>query len=338
MLTGVLAGILPMLPENIRAIVETLPAATENMLEEIRIRQDRPLALGLSGNSLFLTSRGEITDQAGEAYRVTGTDLERLVQLISNSSFYAIEEELRQGFITLPGGHRVGITGKVLLEEGQVRTIKHISCCNIRVSREVFGVAGKLLPHLLKQATPLFRHCGLNGESPCFSHTLLVSPPGCGKTTLLRDLIRQLSNGVPDLHLAGLTVGVVDERSEIAGCYKGVPQLDVGPRTDVLDACPKGAGMMLLLRSMNPRIIAVDEIGREEDATAIREVLNAGVKVLATAHGSDLAELVERPVLGRVIRSQMFQRIVFLGRSRGVGTIEEIFDGRTLRSVEPQKC
>ncbi|OPX85048.1 MULTISPECIES: stage III sporulation protein AA [Pelotomaculum] len=323
---GALDGILPVLPGNIRSMVAALPHTAIDKIEEIRFRQGKPLILGLAGNEIFLTVEGRPTREAGEAYCVAPIDMERLIQLISNSSFYAIEEELKNGFITLPGGHRVGITGKAVLDGGKIRTLKYLSGCNIRLARAVTGAASSLLPYLLN-----------NSRGDIF-HTVLVSPPCCGKTTMLRDLIRQLSNGVPELGFSGLTLGVVDERSEIAGCYKGVPQLDVGLRTDVLDGCPKAEGMMMLLRSMSPRVIAVDEIGRGEDVGALEEVLNAGVKVLATAHGKNLAELAERPALGRIIRSKIIERFVILGRSRGVGTIEEIIDGRTMRSLGVKKC
>lgn len=322
----IISGILPVLPGNIRSMIASLPHPVKGKIEEIRFRQGRPLILGLSGRDVFLHVEGRPTDEAGEAYWVTPVDMERLIQLISSSSFYALEEELKNGFITLPGGHRVGIAGKALLHGGKVKTLKYLSSCNIRISRAVTGAASGVLPRLL------------DGGGATVCHTMLVSPPCCGKTTMLRDLIRQISNGVKELGFPGLTVGLVDERSEIAGCYRGVPQMDVGLRTDVLDGCPKAEGMMMLLRSMNPRVIAADEIGRGEDVDALEEVLNAGVKVLITAHGKSLAELMERPALGRLIRSKMIERFVILGRSRGVGTVEEIIDGKTMRALGVKKC
>lgn len=321
----ILRDILPVLPGNIRSMVAALPRALMKKIEEIRFRKGKPFILGLSDEDIFLNAEGRPTAKAEVAYRVSPVDMEKLIQLISNSSFYALEEEMRNGFITLPGGHRVGITGKAVLDGGKVRTLKYISGCNIRVARAISGVSDDILPALLDK----------NGE---FLHTFIVSPPCCGKTTMLRDMIRQLSNGVPELGLTGVNFGVVDERSEIAGCYKGVPQLDLGLRTDVLDGCPKAEGMMMLLRSMNPRVIAVDEIGRAEDVWALEEVLNAGIKILATVHGENLAELLERPILKQIISSQAIERFVILGRSRGVGTVEEIIDGKTMRALEVRRC
>lgn len=319
-------GILPVLPSRIRDLVAGLPVQVKEQVEEIRIRQGRPLAVGVASTDTFIKDDGNLTSRAAEAYRVTPGDMERVIQLLSGSSLYALDEELRNGFITLPGGHRVGITGKAVLDDGKIRTLKYLTGCNIRVSREIPGAGDYVLPHIIDR----------NRRS--IYHTLLLSPPGCGKTTILRDLIRQISNGIPAMRFTGLNVGVVDERSEIAGCYKGVPQKDVGVRTDVLDGCPKAEGMMMLLRSMAPAVIAADEIGRRGDVDALEEVLNAGVKILITAHGVSPADLAERPVMTRIINAKMIERYVILGRSRGVGTIEDIIDGRNMRSLGVRKC
>jgi stage III sporulation protein AA len=157
-------------------------------------------------------------------------------------------------------------------------------------------------------------------------HTLLISPPRAGKTTILRDLVRLLSSGIPDLHFPGLSVGVVDERGELAACYDGVPQHDLGPRVDVLDHCPKALGMLMLLRSMSPQVVATDEIGRPEDVTALWEMVNTGLSVLATAHASSWEELEQRPYLRDLVRDRIFQRYVFLSRRRGPGTVDGIWD------------
>lgn len=309
-----LTGVVGVLPLHLRKMIHRLPPVILNQVEEVRLRYHRPLTIGLNSKDCFLHHTHGLTDTPEQAYIVNADDISRVIQLVSNSSIYALEEELRSGYITLPAGHRVGITGKVLTENSQVKTMKYISGFNIRVSRPMTGVADAVLKHLISPQGFVY-------------HTMLISPPRCGKTTLLRDIIRQLSNGVPGLNFTGVTVGVVDERSEIAGCYHGIPQHDVGLRTDVLDACPKAVGMMMLLRSMSPQVIATDEIGRVEDVLAIEDILNAGVKVLTTVHGSSLEESNRRPVLTKLLQMKVIERLIILSRSNGVGTVEQIIDG-----------
>jgi len=269
----------------------------------------------------MVTEQGQPTTVAEFGYVVTDKDLMRAVQLISGSSIYAFEEEIKNGFITIKGGHRVGISGKVTTDRGRVKTIKHITSLNIRIAREITGAADRVMPYLINPVTKKFHH------------TLIISPPRCGKTTLIRDVIRQVSKGIPALDFKGCTVGVVDERSEIAGCYYGVPQKDVGFRTDVLDACPKAEGMMMMIRAMGPQVIATDEIGREQDAAALEEALNAGITVLTTAHGKDWEEIAQRPVLRYIIEQGIFERMVTLGRSKGAGTVEDIIDVSSGKSL-----
>ncbi len=313
--------ILPVLPNRIREIIVELPGDILNQIEEIRLRQGKPLIVGLTEQDALVTPLGQVTTVPEFGYTVTDQDMKRTVQLISSSSIYAFEEELKNGFITIRGGHRVGISGKVVLERGKVKTVKYITGLNIRIAREVTGAADRVLPYLIDP---------VSGE---FCHTLIISPPRCGKTTLLRDIVRQVSTGIPKLDFIGCPVGVVDERSEIAGCFHGIPQKDVGLRTDVLDGCPKAEGMMMLIRAMGPRIIATDEIGRQEDAAALEEALNAGIKVLTTAHGAGREEISQRPVLRYIMEQGIFERLIILGRSRGVGTIEDIIDCRAGKSL-----
>ncbi|MBS3939148.1 MAG: stage III sporulation protein AA [Peptococcaceae bacterium] len=258
---------------------------------ELRIRDGRPLqSVGPGGGIVH-------------AITATSADIKHLVAAFSQSSLYAFEEELKQGYITLPGGHRVGFAGKALLDsEGKVRGLKDISGICLRVARSVLGCADRLLPALLDQ-------CG----APY--HLLVVSPPQGGKTTLLRDIARQVSDG-------GKRVCIVDERSEIAGCYQGRPQLDVGMFTDVLDGCPKAQGMLMALRALSPEVLVTDEIGRTEDVLAIEEALNAGVRVLATAHGANLQEVTKRPQIRDLMERQLFQRIIILSNRAGPGTVE----------------
>lgn len=309
-----LAEILPFIALPIREILELMPPAIVDDLEEIRLRYDRPLAVRLNQEELFVDGNGGTSPLISGAYQVSQSDLQKTVQLISQGSLYAFEEEFRQGFLTLPGGHRVGLAGKAVLEGGSLQTLKEIGSLNFRIARAVPGSARPLLPYVLnlRQARPY--------------HTLIISPPCAGKTTMLRDLVRFISYGIPELHFPALTVGVVDERCELASCHQGVPQHNLGPRVDVLDHCPKAEGMVMLLRSMSPQVIATDEIGRSGDVTAIWEMVNTGVSVLTTVHASSWGELKKRPHLGELIDSRVFQRYVFLSRRKGPGTIEGVWD------------
>ncbi|MFY9371073.1 MAG: stage III sporulation protein AA [bacterium] len=313
--------VLSFLAPPVRDILARLSPEAWSQLEEIRLRQNRPLMVNLSWGDTFVDPGGRPIPSAAGAYLVTAEDMKRTLELMSNCSIYSLEEELRQGFITLPGGHRVGLAGKAVLEGGRIRTLKYITGLNLRIARELPGVADKVMPYVINQR-----------EGNLY-HTLIVSPPRGGKTTLLRDMVRQISWGIPSLGLPGRRVGLVDERSEIAGSYTGVPQKDLGPRTDILDGCPKAEGMMMLIRSMSPQVIATDELGREEDVFALEEALHAGVKLLTTVHGHNLADLRQRPILARILGRKIFERIVFLGFSLGVGTLEGVFDGQTYSAI-----
>ncbi|MHB9146050.1 MAG: stage III sporulation protein AA [Symbiobacteriia bacterium] len=283
-------------------------------VEEIRLRQGRPLMLVGGGQDRAVTETGDLTRDLRQAYLATADDLARTVQLLSQNSLYAWEDEIRQGFLTLPGGHRAGLTGRAVVEQGRVRTLKQVSGICLRLAREVRGAADGVL-QLLRASW----------QGPRPPNLLLFSAPQAGKTTVLRDLVRQYSSGAAVPGLPGLKVGLVDERCELAASFCGVPQLDVGPRTDVLDACPKAEGLMMLIRSMSPEVVATDEIGRPEDGLAVQEALGAGVTVIATAHGGSLAELARRPVLRDLLAMGAFDAAAMLGRSRGPGTVEGVW-------------
>lgn len=303
--------ILDHLAPAVRRPIELMEAGLWRQVEEIRLRRGRPLSLVTTLNDVWLSPRGLPVSLPDEAYRVSDEDTRRTLSLISQGSVYALEEEFRNGYITIPGGHRVGFAGRALLEAGRLRTITHVAGLSLRLSREVRGAARPILGRVL-------------GPAARPRNTLIISPPGAGKTTLLRDLIRLLSDGQPELGLPGLRVGLVDERSEVAACHEGVPQRDVGLRTDVLDACPKAEGILLLLRAMSPEVIAVDEIGRAEDSLALHEAANAGVAVIATAHGASARDVGGRPMLRRLLESNLFQVFVVLSRRGGPGAIEAI--------------
>lgn len=237
-------------------------------------------------------------------------ELKETLDYVSNYSLYAYENELKQGFITIEGGHRVGMAGQVLLEHGKVKNLKQISSLNIRISHEILNCADKLFPYITYNKQ--------------MYHTLIISPPRCGKTTMLRDMIRQISDG--NKWVKGCTVGVVDERSELAGCYQGVPQNHMGMRTDVLDGCPKAEGMLMLIRSMAPQVIAVDELGAPEDIQALRYAMHCGCKMLATVHGESIEEIRRKPLFEQLVNERCFERYVVLENGKHVGEVAGIYD------------
>lgn len=281
-------------------------------LQEIRLRVWEPLLIIYDNREFFVGESGRLNTSMNEIYVVTPEDIRNTLDFISRYSLYAYEDEIRQGFITIQGGHRVGIAGKVVMEENGIKTIRHISFLNIRLSHQVKGCGDELLSQIEDESG--------------VKHTLIISPPRCGKTTLLRDLIRLLSDGTKER--AGVTVGVVDERSEIGACYQGIPQNDLGKRTDILDCCPKAYGMLMLIRSMSPVVIAVDEIGSREDIEAIEYVINAGCTILATVHGNSIEDIRNKPVLRRLVEERIFERYVVLNNKGGIGHIERIFDAQ----------
>ena len=325
-------NILIKLPESMRDRIEKLPAQTLQQLEEIRIRTNTDTLLISGGREYSLRDGDEITAEV----------LEEILNRLLDYSYYAYEEELSRGYITIEGGHRVGICGRVTLENGQVHLIKDVSSLNIRRSREITGASEKILGAVLSPAKApaesvpnagIFAGCrdekspapsDLFGVCPSAAdygrmvvrNTLIISPPKCGKTTMLRDLARNLSN-------AGFRIGICDERSEIAGCYDGKTSYDLGPRTDVLDGCPKADGILMLIRAMSPDVVMTDEIGKPEDAAAIRSALSAGVKIITTIHGSSFEDAAKSAV-GSLITDHVFETLIFLSAQPVTGTVEKI--------------
>lgn len=253
--------ILNILPVGFR---EYMNAVNIEGLEEIRLRANKNVILD------FGKKKGEfVTD-----YIVSSGQIMESLEYISTFSLYAYEDDIRQGFITIKGGHRVGLAGKVVLEDGKIKTISNISSINIRVSHQILGCADRIIDYL-KSGNSIY-------------NTLIISSPGVGKTTLLRDILRLISDELK------LKVSIVDERSEIASCYKGIPGNDVGIRTDIYDCCPKVEGIMLMIRAMSPQVLAVDEVGSDEDLEALTRAVHAGIKLIATVHGQGVYDLDNR--------------------------------------------
>ena len=309
-------------PRRLRELLER-SGADPGEIQELRLRAGRPLFIICGETELALSAGGRLVHPAGGCPKeglliVERECIEETVELMSRFSLYAAQEELRQGFFTIQGGHRVGVAGRVMAENGTVRVMRSISFLNVRVAHEKKGCADWVMPFLY-------------GRDGHFYSTLIISPPRRGKTTLLRDIIRQASDGCQagpgGTWIPGMSVGVVDERSELGACWEGHPQNDLGMRTDVLDCCPKSQGMMMLVRSMSPSLIAVDEIGGEEDAGAAEYAGSCGCALAASAHGRSLEEVRGKRGLGRLLEEGIFERLVLLAGEGRVGRIEGIYDG-----------
>ena len=294
----------------LRDILGKLPDDVKKDVLEIRIRQARPLGLSTVAGIVFVTVSGKPSTTLSEGYHVTGEDCRLILQAMTRSSVYMVEDKLLQGFLTLPGGHRVGLAGSGYVEGGKLRAIREISQFNIRIARQLPGVATPILPSLVDTG----------GR---FLSTLVISPPRCGKTTLIRDIARQLSWGRTGLWPRH-TVTIVDERSEIAAVWQGEPQTESGPCTDVLDGYPKTVGILIAIRALAPDVLVTDELGGLPDAMAVIEAGAAGIAILASIHGDSWENVQKRPG-GRVLaESHLFRRLVILSRRKGPGTLEKI--------------
>jgi len=287
--------ILCYLPDYIREVILRVSKTCLEGINEIRLRIGKPIILRAKDDDCVVKKID------GSEYILSNGELSRIFEMMCKNSIYAWQDEIANGFLTLRGGHRVGISGKAIYKNSNIYSIRDISGLNIRIARQVIGAGDSILKEIIKD-----KH---------FVSTLIVSPPGFGKTTVLRDLVRQMSNGVGDIK--GVNISLVDERSEIAAVFNGIPQNDIGIRTDVMDGISKYDGINMMVRSMGPEFIATDEIGTKEDIEAILYAVNSGVKILATAHGSNMDDLLRRNELATVINKGIFDNIVFLNHMRG---------------------
>ncbi|GKU23988.1 stage III sporulation protein AA [Clostridium folliculivorans] len=293
------------LPINLIRLIEDRPDSSK--LQEIRLKCNKPVMLNIDNREVILN------------YTTSQNEINNIFNKISNFSVYAFEEDIKQGFITIRGGHRIGVTGHWVNDDGVIKSLKSVFSINIRIAREIIGCSNSLLPHVAK------------GDK--VYNTILVSPPKCGKTTLLRDLVRNISNGNLKYNITGKKVCVIDERSEIAACHMGIPQMDVGVRTDIYDNCLKYVGLMMAIRCMSPEVIVCDEIGTDRDVEAIVSAFNCGVNIISTIHGNNEDDLYSRPVFKKLIENKVIEKIIVLSNKNGVGTIDKIVDINSDRQV-----
>lgn len=257
-------------------------------MQEIRFRTNRPILLKLREKDLILQ------------YNISQSEILQILERLCENSIYAYKNQICEGFITIKGGHRIGLTGSCVIENGKITNIKYISSLNFRIAREILNCSTRVLREII------------DIENKTIYNTIIVAPPGKGKTTVLRDLIRRLSDGIDEINFEGKTCGVVDERGEIAAMYKGVPQNDVGIRTDIIENVSKNQGIHMLIRTMAPEIIACDEIGSKEDVEAIHYALYSGVKGIFTMHGRSVEDIKNNKQIYELVENNEIQKVVFL--------------------------
>lgn len=285
--------VLEYMPVTIRKVIEENKNAKTELIpnceiEEIRLRTNKPLILKIGQESKVID------------YIVNQQEILQAFERVCENSIYSYRRQICDGYITIRGGNRVGIVGSAVVDKGQVININYISSLNFRIASERKGCSNKIIEDII------------DISNNNIHNTLIVSPPGCGKTTLLRDIVRNISDGINVIGFKGKTVGVVDERGEIAAMYKGIPQNDIGIRTDVVDNMPKPEAMRMLVRSMAPDVIACDEIGSIEDVKAIDYAMCSGVRGVFTAHGKDIDEISRNPEISGLLNKHTFERIILL--------------------------
>lgn len=288
-----ISEILPYMPVNIAELLSKIGSGEWFDVEEVRLRCGAPLTVGIWGESCFVTPAGGITNYESDAYTVSSEEVQTAFGRVCENSVYAHLEEIRQGFITIRGGHRVGICGKAVCDGKEIKTFREISSLNFRIAHQLIGLADGIIDKII------------DGEN--VKSTLLIAPPQMGKTTLLRDIIRQVSD-------RGFKCGVADDRGELAAMYRGVPCNDIGAQTDVIDGAPKADAVELLLRTMSPKVIASDEIASETDVEALRVAAGTGVKIIATTHGSSVEEALSRKVLQPMFEDKIFDSAILIRR------------------------
>ncbi|MBU5466369.1 stage III sporulation protein AA [Virgibacillus sp. MSJ-26] len=290
--------ILRLFPETLSAQINLQIAGRWHYLQEIRFRFNQPIELIFDHQVEWVNN-----------IKPNQKDKMHIINQLSDFSLYRMEDELREGYITIEGGHRVGLAGKVNTVDGAVKAIQYITFLNIRIAKEKLGVAKPLMSYLYSNQ---------------YLNTLFIGAPQTGKTTLIRDLIRIISSGWKNI--PAKKVGVIDERSEIGASLNGIPQHNLGRRTDVLDACPKAEGMMMMIRSMSPDVIVVDEIGSQKDVQALLEAINAGVTIICTIHGQSLEDIKKRPSIQPLFQQHIFKRLFILDNSGQPGIIKKVYN------------
>lgn len=282
----------------IRTALIQIPDKIKNNIQEIRIRINSSIIIFTQNKSYFVGKNGEITPEDPKSLLISQNDILETMKILCNFSIYSYQNQIKEGFITLKGGHRVGISGTAVINNNEIINISDISSINFRISREVLGCSDRI-----------FDKFGLD-----IGGTLIIGPPSSGKTTILRDMARRLSTSFEADKL--IKVSIIDERREIAASYQGVPQRDIG-FSDVLSGFPKAEGIIRAIRTLSPKIIICDEIGGVEDAEAIKKSLNSGVGIIASIHAKSTDEMANSFRIKNILSSGAIKRAVLLDSTPG---------------------
>jgi len=302
------AGVLSVLPERVAKTLEALDGKIIENIHEVRLRANKPLTLTIINGNYFIAEGGLPAFNCENPIIISDEELDEIFSKICEYSFYTYQDDIANGFVTMQNGNRVGIAGTAVLENGsRIVSFKNINSLNIRISREVKGAANEIINEILTE------------DSKEILGALVISPPKFGKTTILRDLARQLS-------IKGKRVALIDERNELAAVCEGMPQNDVGKLTDILTGIPKDKGILYALRNLSPEVIICDEIGGSAEIDGVIYALNAGVPVIASAHSGSYEELLKRPGFPYLLNSGAIKKVFVINSKSGIGKISEVIE------------
>lgn len=295
-------NIIMLLSSNLREIVSKQSFLLGNDTTEIRLRINSPILIKKLKSIFFLGD-----------YKISKKDIDDTVSNLTKNSIHAFEKEIRSGYITIEGGHRVGIGGDCIYEGEDLKGFKNITSLNIRIAREYPGCSENYVKYFISPVKNIYS-------------TLLIGPPLSGKTTFIRDLCAKLSDGLSDPYFEGCDITLIDERGEISAVYNGIPQMYVGRRTDVLSYCMKKEGFYMSIRALSPKVIISDELGSKDDFEIVQYALKSGVKIIATAHGFGLEDVKKNIYMKTIIENNFFDRAIILKSSKNPGIVKEVYD------------
>ncbi len=295
-------GILKLLSSNLKDIVSKQSSLLGDDTVEIRMRINSPVLIKKVKSDFFLGD-----------YKVSRKDIDETVANLTRNSIHAFEKEMRSGYITIEGGHRVGLSGDCVYEGEKFKGFKNITSLNIRIAREYKGCSENYIKYFISSSKNIYS-------------TLIIGPPLSGKTTFIRDLCASLSDGLSSPYFEGCDITLIDERGEISAVYDGIPQMYVGRRTDVLSYCMKRDGFSMGIRALSPKVIISDELGSKDDFEIVQYALKSGVKIITTAHGFGLEDVKKNIYMKTIIDSNFFDRAVILKNSKNPGIVKEVFD------------